>query len=85
VAQAHSFGGDARSQRHDVRVEFNPADPRNLIYARPPEYWKIFISSKMAGDALKAERIAAIEAVEEFPLSRPWGLGEKRRGRSVLL
>lgn len=72
MAQARSFGGDARSQRHDARVEFNPADPRNLIYARPPEYWKIFISSKMAGDALKAERIAAIEAVEEFPLSRPW-------------
>ena len=53
-------------------MEFDPADSRNLIYARPQEYWKIFISSKMAGDALKTERIAAIEAVEEFPLSRPW-------------
>jgi tetratricopeptide (TPR) repeat protein len=53
-------------------VKFDPVDPRNLIYARPPEYWKIFVSSKMAGGALKAERLAAIEAVEEFPLTRPW-------------
>ncbi len=53
-------------------VEFDAADPRNLIYARPLEYWKIFISSRMTGGALKSERIAAIEAVEEFPLTRPW-------------
>jgi tetratricopeptide (TPR) repeat protein len=53
-------------------VEFDATDPRNLIYARSQEHWRIFISSKMAGGALKAERIAAIEAVEEFPLSRPW-------------
>lgn len=53
-------------------VDFNPADPRNLIYARPPEYWRIFVSSKMTGGALKAERLAAIEAIEELPLARPW-------------
>jgi tetratricopeptide (TPR) repeat protein len=53
-------------------MEFDLADSRNLIYARPQEYWKIFISSKMAGGALKVERIAAVEAVEEFPLTRAW-------------
>lgn len=37
-------------------VDFDPADPRNLIYARPPEHGKIFVSSKMSGGALKAER-----------------------------
>jgi hypothetical protein len=46
------LGGDARGQRHDFGMEFDPADSRNLIYARPQGYWKIFISSKMAGDAL---------------------------------
>ena len=53
-------------------MEFDPADPRNQIYARPPEYWKIFISSKMAGDALKAQRAAAIKAVNAFPLTKAW-------------
>jgi hypothetical protein len=53
-------------------MEFDPADPRNLIYARPQGHWKIFISSKMAGGALKAERLVAIEAVENFELTYPW-------------
>jgi tetratricopeptide (TPR) repeat protein len=53
-------------------VGFDPDDPRNLIYARPPEDGKIFVSSKMTGDPLKAERRAAIEAIEEFPLAKPW-------------
>jgi tetratricopeptide (TPR) repeat protein len=53
-------------------VDFDPDDPRNLIYARPPEDGKIFVSSKMTGDPLKAERRAAIEAIEEFPLASPW-------------
>jgi len=70
--QQRKFARDRRTQRHPVGVDFDAADPRNLIYARPQEHWKIFISSKMAGGALEAERIAAIEAVEEFPLTRPW-------------
>jgi tetratricopeptide (TPR) repeat protein len=53
-------------------VDFDPADPSNLIYARPPEQGKIFVSSKMNGGALKAERRAAVEAIEEFPLANPW-------------
>src|SRR5690242_18750827 len=53
-------------------MEFDPSDPRNMIYARPAEYWKIFISSKMAGGALKKERAAAIAAVDNFPLTRAW-------------
>ncbi len=53
-------------------VDFDSADPGNLIYARPPEHGKIFVSSKMSGGALKAERRAAVEAVEEFPLATPW-------------
>lgn len=53
-------------------VDFDPADPGNLIYARPPEHGKIFVSSKMNGSPLKAERRAAVEAIEEFPLAHPW-------------
>jgi tetratricopeptide (TPR) repeat protein len=50
---------------------FDPADPRNELYSRP-SYFKAFISSKMAGGVLKAERAAAVEAVTAFPLARPW-------------
>jgi hypothetical protein len=53
-------------------VDFDPADPSNLLYALPPEYWKIFVSSKMVGGALSDERAAAIEAIDEFPLTRAW-------------
>ena len=53
-------------------MDFDPADSRNLIYARPPDYWKIFVSSKMNGGPLKAERLATVEAIEELPLTRPW-------------
>ena len=61
-----------RPRRDPDEVEFDRADPANLIYARPPEHWKIFVSSKMTDEALAAERLATIEAVEEFPLTRPW-------------
>jgi tetratricopeptide (TPR) repeat protein len=64
--------GIDRGTRHPDAVDFDSADPRNLIYARPPEHGKIFVSSKMKGDALKAERRAAIEAIQEFPLADPW-------------
>lgn len=60
-----------RGARHPDAVDFDPADPRNLVYARPPEHGKVFVSSKMKGDALKAERRAAIEAIQEFPLADP--------------
>lgn len=53
-------------------MDFDPADPRNLIYARPADHWKIFVSSKMAGGALRDERAAAIEAIDIFPLARAW-------------
>jgi len=64
--------GIDRGTRHPDAVDFDSADPRNLIYARPPERGKIFVSSKMEGDALRAERRAAIEAIQEFPLADPW-------------
>jgi tetratricopeptide (TPR) repeat protein len=50
---------------------FDPSDPRNELYSRPP-YFKVFISSKMAGGALVDERAAAADAVAEFPLARAW-------------
>jgi hypothetical protein len=50
---------------------FDPGDPRNELYSRP-RHFKAFISSKMADGALRAERTAAIDAVEAFPLGRPW-------------
>jgi tetratricopeptide (TPR) repeat protein len=53
-------------------VDLDPADPRNLIYARPSEHGKIFVSSTMSSAALKAERRAAVEAIEEIPLWRAW-------------
>ncbi len=53
-------------------MDFDPSDPRNLIYARPPEDGKIFVSSKMSGGALKAERWAAAEGIEEGLPWRAW-------------
>jgi hypothetical protein len=42
-----------------------------ILYGRPPR-WKIFISSKMQGDPLKAEREAAVNAIESTPLALAW-------------
>lgn len=53
-------------------VDFDPADPGNLIYSRPPEDGKIFVSSKMNGGALKAERRAAVEAIEGISHWHAW-------------
>jgi tetratricopeptide (TPR) repeat protein len=53
-------------------VVFDPAAPENAIYARPADHWKVFVSSKMAGGALKAERAAAVNAIDAFPLTRAW-------------
>ncbi len=64
--------GADRVARHPHGVDFDPADPSNLIYARPPEHGKIFVSSKMNGGALEIERRAVIEAIQEFPLAHPW-------------
>jgi tetratricopeptide (TPR) repeat protein len=55
-----------------VEVDFDPADPGNLIYARPPEHGKIFVSSKMNGGALKAERRAVVEAIEGISHWHAW-------------
>ncbi len=61
-----------RGARHPELMDFDPSDPGNLIYARPPEDGKIFVSSKMSGGALKTERRAAAEAIEEYPPWRAW-------------
>ena len=53
-------------------MDFNPTDVRNLIYERSQEYWKIFVSSKMHGGALKKERAAAVQAINAFVLGRAW-------------
>lgn len=58
--------------RHAGVVDFDPADASNLIYARPPENGKIFVSSKMNGGALKSERRAAVEAIEGIEGISPW-------------
>jgi tetratricopeptide (TPR) repeat protein len=50
---------------------FDPANPLNELYSRP-DYFKVFVSSKMAGGVLVKERAAAAEAAEEFPLARAW-------------
>ena len=68
--------GIDRGTRHPDAVDFDPADPSNLVYARPPDHGKVFVSSKMKDNALKAERRAAIEAIREFPLADPWAWEE---------
>ena len=65
-------GGADRCARHACGVDFDPADPHNLIYARPADHWKVFVSSKMAGGALRDERAAALDAIDTFPLARAW-------------
>jgi tetratricopeptide (TPR) repeat protein len=53
-------------------VKFDPNDPYDEIYARPDTHWKVFVSSKMRGGALKAEREATTDAIEDFALTKPW-------------
>lgn len=50
----------------------SPADRNDEIYARPSGHWKVFISSQMGDRSLEAERAAAVEAVDDFPLSKAW-------------
>jgi tetratricopeptide (TPR) repeat protein len=50
---------------------FDPGDPRNELYSKPA-YFKVFVSSKMTDGALAEERMAAADAVEEFPLAKAW-------------
>jgi tetratricopeptide (TPR) repeat protein len=50
---------------------FDPADPRNILFERDHSFI-VFISSKMAGGALAAERKAGIDAVENFRPARAW-------------
>jgi hypothetical protein len=42
-----------------------------ILFGRPPR-WKIFLSSKMNGDPLRAEREAAVQAIESTALARAW-------------
>jgi hypothetical protein len=42
-----------------------------ILYGRPPR-WKIFVSSKMRGDPLRAERETAVNAIESSPLALAW-------------
>src|SRR5581483_1321095 len=59
----------------DDAVEAWLASPRSLaeeLFSRP-DVQKIFISSKMRGEVLAVERVAAAEAVEEIPgFARAW-------------
>jgi tetratricopeptide (TPR) repeat protein len=55
-----------------VGVDFDPTDARNLLYERSPEHWKIFVSSKMSGGALRKERSTAAMAINSFDLCRAW-------------
>lgn len=50
---------------------FDPKDPSNILFERDRSFI-VFISSKMAGGALEAERRAAILAVESFRPARAW-------------
>jgi tetratricopeptide (TPR) repeat protein len=50
---------------------FDPKDPSNILIERDRSFI-VFISSKMAGGALQAERRAAIEAVQKFRPARAW-------------
>jgi tetratricopeptide (TPR) repeat protein len=50
----------------------SPGDRNYEIYARPSGHWKVFISSQMGNRSLEAERAAAVEAVNDFPLSKAW-------------
>jgi hypothetical protein len=42
-----------------------------ILFGRPTR-WKIFVSSKMNGDPLKAERETAIHAIESTALAHAW-------------
>jgi tetratricopeptide (TPR) repeat protein len=53
-------------------MNFDPSDAWNLIYERRQDKATIFVSSKMHGGALRAERDAVIAAVQELPLTDPW-------------
>lgn len=48
-----------------------PTPPIDILYGRPSRK-KIFVSSKMAGDVLKAERTAAIRAIDAMDGSYAW-------------
>ena len=50
---------------------FDPKDPSNMLFERDRSFI-VFVSSKMAGGALEAERRAAISAVENFRPARAW-------------
>jgi hypothetical protein len=43
-----------------------------ILYGRPAEYLKVFVSSKMRDGSLAAERQIAIEAIDASPLHRAW-------------
>ncbi len=53
-------------------MDFDLSDAWNLIYERRQDKATIFVSSKMHGGALRAERDAVIAAVQELPLTDPW-------------
>jgi hypothetical protein len=43
-----------------------------VVFGRPPDYLKVFLSSRMHGGSLAAERRVAIEAIDASPLHRAW-------------
>jgi hypothetical protein len=48
-----------------------PTLSEEILYGRPPR-WKIFVSSKMQGDPLRAERETAVSAIESTPIAQAW-------------
>ena len=60
------------SSTHDsLAAVFDPSDPRNILFERDHSFI-VFISSKMTGGALAAERQAAMDVVERFRPARAW-------------
>ena len=43
-----------------------------VLYGRPPDHLRIFVSSKMRGGSLAAERAAARDAVDAYPKHKAW-------------
>jgi|GEM_PF-2969127 len=55
-----------------MSVHFDPTDPRNELHSRPADHLKVFVSSKMKGGALKAQRRRALETIDAFPVTKAW-------------
>lgn len=49
-----------------------PATVSDLLYNRPADQFRVFVSSQMKGGILKDERAAAVEAISGIERVRPW-------------